>query len=83
MPPPLQLASQDGRIKLWHILHKELVHPKFWQRRLLGLHDSCVIEEKSESLLKIGNIKITPGYPLLQCLILRQRLFQPCLQEHR
>jgi hypothetical protein len=44
--PALQLVSQDGRIQFWHILQKELVHPKLWYRRLLVPHDSCVIEEK-------------------------------------
>jgi hypothetical protein len=39
-------VSQDGHIKLWHILQKELVRPTFQRRRSRIPHDSCSMEEK-------------------------------------
>jgi hypothetical protein len=46
MQPPLQLASQDGRIEFGHVLEEELVHPEFRHWRGFVPQGADAIEEK-------------------------------------
>jgi hypothetical protein len=49
--------------------------------QLLGQEPLLGLSPLHESLFQIGDVQITSGNPLSPCLILRQRLFQPSLQQ--